>query len=59
MRSGEKKKVGLPEFESGSKAPKAPRMDQATPQTRVSGGNAIPPIKVIITSGQDPLIIIP
>jgi len=51
--------VGLPEFESGSKAPKAPRMDQATPQTRVSGGNAIPPIKVIITSGQDPLIIIP
>ena len=28
--------VGLPEFESGSQAPKARRMDQATPQTRVS-----------------------
>jgi len=25
--------VGLPEFESGSQAPKARRMDQATPQT--------------------------
>jgi len=27
-----KDKVGLPEFESGSLAPKAKRMDQATPQ---------------------------
>jgi hypothetical protein len=26
--------VGLPEFESGSQAPKARRMDQATPQTQ-------------------------
>jgi len=28
--------VGLPEFESGSQAPKARRMDQATPQTHAS-----------------------
>lgn len=27
-------KVGLPEFESGFLAPKAKRMDQATPQAR-------------------------
>ncbi len=27
------KRVGLPEFESGSRTPKARRMDQSTPQT--------------------------
>jgi len=32
--------VGLPEFESGSQAPKARRMDQTTPQTRCRALNA-------------------
>jgi hypothetical protein len=30
-----KDKVGLPEFESGSLAPKAKRMDQATPRAQI------------------------
>ncbi len=33
--TGLERMVGLPEFESGSQAPKARRMDQTTPQTLV------------------------
>ena len=37
-----KRVVGLPEFESGSQAPKARRMDQATPQTHASSHASLP-----------------